>query len=440
VKVSGDDMENDETGQWDVVVLGAGVSGLVSARILQEQGVRRILVLDRYDNAGGNHINVQAGPYTFDIGTFLFQEDSALMRYFPEILALYKPVEHSFARVTPQGRVYSYPFSVRDELLNRGPAEWLLVAVSLLWSRIRFRRIRNARDYGCYWIGKRIFVASGLENYIERFYGAPAEQIEAVFAEKRMTWIATTASVRSIVSRLVQRAKTANAQSLVRPREGFAAIYGAIRTNLEKRGASFKLGCTLRAVSRDANAFLIDDAHGAPIRTKRLISTIPLEDILALCGLQPPGSMVQTATLVSLFFSFSGTRGFSSSMLYNFSRLGKWKRITMASDFYGRANDREYFTVEVNRFGASQEEVMEEERAFREDVAAKSLFVGDLRLEGSHVLRNAYPVYGFGATAAAAESISTLRAFGIESFGRQGGFDYLPNTRNVIEAAERALG
>src|ERR1700682_4075212 len=50
----------------------------------------------------------------------------------------------------------------------------------------------------------------------------------------------------------------------------------------------------------------------------------------------------------SLFYSFSGERGFKESVLYNVSHAGAWKRLTVYSDFYGRVGGREFFAVEVN--------------------------------------------------------------------------------------------
>ncbi|MGH3751275.1 MAG: NAD(P)-binding protein [Pseudonocardiaceae bacterium] len=45
----------------DAIVLGAGISGLVSASILVEQGNGRVLVVDEYGHVGGNHIDRAVG-------------------------------------------------------------------------------------------------------------------------------------------------------------------------------------------------------------------------------------------------------------------------------------------------------------------------------------------------------------------------------------------
>lgn len=168
----------------------------------------------------------------------------------------------------------------------------------------------------------------------------------------------------------------------------------------------------------------------------RVISTIPINHAEEICGLK--SNHLATITLVSLFFSFSGKRGFNPSILYNFSHEGAWKRLTMYSDFYGHVNGREYFTAEVigNHVNFSAETA---ESDFRRHVAANHLFDGDLRLEGCIVLENAYPIYSERSSERAALAIRALEAFGIESFGRQGGFDYQPTARVSTIDAESAL-
>jgi hypothetical protein len=145
-----------------------------------------------------------------------------------------------------------------------------------------------------------------------------------------------------------------------------------------------------------------------------------------------------TMTLISLFFSFSGDRGFAQSILYNFSHTGAWKRLTVYSDFYGKSDGREYFAAEVNAHHVSGS-VETAEQDFRAHVAENGLFVGDLRLEGSNIVSNAYPVYTDNADERAADAIAALRALGVESFGRQGGFDYQPTARVTTLKAEAAL-
>jgi hypothetical protein len=423
--------------RFDALILGAGISGLVAASVLLQQGVDRILVVDDYAQAGGNHIDRAIGDYTFDIGSFIFQDDSPLLRHFPELLAQYVPIDPSWGRLNPQGAVTRYPISLKADLVDAGPVEWGRILASALAARLFQRRMRNARDFARRWIGERLLHRSGLADYMERFYGLRPEQIDLEFAEKRMLWIKEHALLRTHLRRLFRPSdgRITNTQ-LARPREGFAVLYRPAVARLEARGVSFRLDARMRRLEKAEGGFVLSTAAGRCV-AGRVVSTIPLEHAQKLCGL-PVASELSTVTLISLFFSFLGHRGFDQAILYNFSHEGAWKRLTVYSDFYGRAAGREFFAAEVNasHVGGSLEAA---ERDFRAHVRANGLLEGDLRLEGGHVLSNAYPVYTDNADAKVATAVAALAAFGVETIGRQGRFDYQPTARDSTLKAEAAL-
>jgi protoporphyrinogen oxidase len=431
----GDDCSRADT--FSVIVLGAGISGLVSASVLLKEGYQHVLVVDEYSHIGGNHIDRSIGEYTFDIGSFIFQDDSPLLAHLPELLPLYVPISPSWGRLNPQGVVTDYPISIKDDLIAAGPAEWLRILLSVLFARTFRRRLQNARDFAQYWIGARLLHRSGLGDYMHRFYGLPAEKIDIKFAEKRMLWIKEHASLRNVFRRWIKpSAKAVTNKQLARPREGFSYLYQGAAQRLERSGVTFLLGTKMHSLQKRDGVFFLE-AGQRRFSASRVVSTIPLERIQNLCGMLSAESL-QTVTLITLFFSFSGDRGFKQSILYNFSHTGSWKRLTVYSDFYGPAGGREFFAVEVNADHVLGS-VETAEHDFRRHASENGLFAGDLRLEGSHTLSNAYPVYTDKADEQAASAIAALRTLGIESFGRQGGFDYQPTARDSTLKTEAAL-
>jgi protoporphyrinogen oxidase len=272
-----------------------------------------------------------------------------------------------------------------------------------------------------------------------RFYGLPMDKIDIKFAEKRMLWIKEHASIRrylplSILKRS-GRPSIRNKQ-LARPREGFTYLYQVAAKRLERSGVTFRLGAKMLSLKKKDGLFFLDTEQGQ-MAAARVISTIPLERVQELCGIVPEEKL-QAVTLISLFFSFSGDRRFKDSVLYNFSHTGAWKRLTVYSDFYGPAGGREFFAVEVNADHVSGS-VEIAAKDFRHHTSENGLFAGDLRLEGSHIISNAYPIYTKKADERAANVIAALRSFGIESLGRQGAFDYQPTARDTTLKAEAAL-
>lgn len=437
-------------GTVDAIVLGGGISGLVSAAILADQGARQIYLVDEYPTIGGNHQNREVGPYTFDVGSFIFQDDSPLLSWFPELLERYVPIHPTWSRLNPQGRVTRYPFSLRDDLLRFGPLGVLMISMSLVTSRARCAQLTNAQDFVEYWLGKRFVAQSGLGAYMERFCGVPLSQIDLEFAKARLGWIPAHARIlphiQQMMSNTLRRLRTGRRRSptnqqLARPREGFAFLYEPTRKILEARNVEFILGQKITSIERQESkgkgaAFSVN-VGARSIMARRIVSTIPLSECMRLSGLPVP--VLPSLTLVSLFFSFTGVRGFDTSILYNFSNEGAWKRLTVYSDFYGEAEGRQYLTVEVVHAGGAIS-IEDESERFRAHAITNGLLHGDLRLEGANVLHEAYPIYVRGSAARAAASRAALSKFGIESFGRQGGFTYQPTARVSTQQAEEALG
>lgn len=426
-----------EAERFDAVVLGAGISGLVSASVLLGENARRILIVDEYDHIGGNHIDWSCGEYTFDIGSLIFQDDSPLLAHFPELLPLYVPIQPKWARLNPQGMITTYPISVRDDIFGSGMVETIRIFASVIYARLFQRRMRNAREFARYWIGARLLHRSGLESYMKRFYGIATDGIDIDLARKRMLWISEHASIQNLIARVLKRKQQGPTnRQMARPREGFQFLYRAAAERLEKNGAEFQLAADMQAIYKVHDQFHLQLGDRI-VASDRVISTIPIHMAEKLCGLDS-GPKLETITLIGLYFSFAGERGFSQSIIYNFSHEGAWKRLTMYSDFYGRVDGREYFTAEVigNHVGCSVERA---ESDFRNHVGVNGLFQGDLRLEGSRILEEAYPIYSRGAAQHAAEAIRRLRAFGLESLGRQGGFNYQPTARASTVEAEAAL-
>ncbi|OWV98638.1 FAD-binding protein [Rhizobium sp. R72] len=424
---------------FDAVVLGAGISGLVAASVLAKQG-ERTLVIDDYEHVGGNHMDwTSRDGYTFDVGSLIFQDDSPLLRHFPELLPHYLPIAPTWGRLNPQRKITEYPISVRDDILAAGPIGLMRISFSVLYARLFCKKMGNARDFARYWIGDYLLRRSGLETYMKRFYGIAPEKIDLDLARKRMGWISEHASIGTLIKKLMRSrmaAGPANRQ-LARPRQGFAILYDAAVERLTSAGVSLRLSAGTRKIERTNDGFEIT-LDGGVVLTRRVISTIPIPALERLCGL-PAQTALNTITLISLYFSFAGERGFSQSIIYNFSHDGAWKRLTVYSDFYGRVNGREYFAVEVIA-GDHVSSVDQGEEDFRRHTQANGLFNGDLVLEGSQVLESAYPIYSKGAAQHAAQAIEALRAFGIESIGRQGGFNYQPTARVSTIEVEAALG
>jgi protoporphyrinogen oxidase len=432
-----------ENGHFDVIVLGAGVSGLTAAHDLRLQGLN-VLILENYPTAGGNHLSKNFAGLTFDAGAIFFWSDSSFLKMFPGVVELWEPVSFSAQRITPNGGVRSYPIDIKNEVLYRSIGYQIRICASIIYQRLYCDSKKSAVDFAMHYLGSRLLIDTGLLFYMERFYGLPADAISFDFATERMRWIRDNGSVRNFLKKEIKAclqalhisAAPAPIRCYARPRVGFDKMYRYITQQLGENGVQTVLDADLRSIRRRDHIFSISTAKGE-FTSERVINTMPLGIVIKLFGdneLTSPRSSI----LSTLCIRFCGKRGFSALVLYNFRKEGLWKRLTMHSDYYGKASDSEFLSVECTSLDVVQEAAFLF-ADFKKTTADVGLFNGELELVGHFDTYFAYPVHDDGAARKRCESLEKLSAFGIESIGRQGRFQYIPSASEAVDLARTAL-
>ena len=424
-------------GEPPVVVLGGGVSGLVAADLLAAAG-QEVVILEPYDRLGGNQRSLNIGPYTFDIGSFIFFAGSPFFRRFPAAEAVCHPARIAVERVTPQGRISKYPFSLVDDLFRRGPIEIVRTFLSLGYGRLRRRRRESAGSFARYHLGERLFAQSGLRAYIQRLCGIPADEVDYRFAEKRMNWIAQAVSLGPIAARVRRfgKAQAAGPAVLVRPREGFERLFDQVGAQLRAEGVQIHLGSVLQKIEPQDGGFLVTTSRGV-FAASRIISSLPLTMTAEACGVEP-GDQIRSLPLLSLFVVFDGDLGFKSQVLYNFSDIGSWKRLTVHSMIYGQADGRDYLSVEVP-LALGPSDADHEFAAFLAFMHDHGLLAGEAELVGHELTDFAYPTYARGSIDASEALIDQIEQTGVEMLGRQGRFDYIPTASKATQLVVERL-
>ncbi len=417
-----------------VVILGAGISGLVAAKVLADQGWR-VTLLEPAAMAGGNQRSRTIGDFTFDIGSFIFFDDGAFFRLFPEAGRTCQPVAIAATRITPTGRIHAYPISIRDDVLRQPITAMLLDLASLLYARIVSHRPVSAGSFARYYLGRRLFVRTGLSNYITRMFGIAADDIDYAFAEKRMAWIARSARISSLTDRLVPKRRAASrpaARPVVRPRAGFEGLFATAIAQLRDAGVDVRFDVALAAIDGSIGAMAVH-TDGDTLTADRVVSTLPLNLTAGLCGVAPSPTL-QSVTLLTLYVSFKGELGFTSGILCNFSNDGAWKRLTVHSRVYGQVDGYDYLGVEVplTSGDADAQAAFED---FAVHMRRSRLLDGDALLVGHDVTPGAYPIYRRGASDESRRLIEEIEARGVDLIGRQGRFDYLPTSSAAAKEA-----
>lgn len=422
------ELEEDHS-NFDLIILGAGVTGMTIAHEMSKRG-QRVLVLESSSNAGGNQISRSIGKYTFDIGAFVFGKNDPFFVSFPDALTACQDTTTSVEKLTPQSRIAKYPFDLRIDLIDRGPGHWIASLVSLVCDRVRYRTPKHTGQFIRFHLGGWLYQETGLSKYIERLFGCPARQLSLTFAKSRMTWVVNAGSIRQRLKQFRVR-PPAPASPVVRPRQGFAAMYNPAIEQLRNGGVIAEFGVKIVSIRKHGNCQRIDMDEGRAVFARKLVSTLPPAVALPLVGDNAPVDL-SYVDLLTLYFDANEERGFSAPILYNFHPDSVWKRTTVHSDYYGVIDGKCYFSVEVPFH--LEIDTYESEQSVKKHMQGSGLFT-EMRLIGYDITRCAYPVHNLEASTGMSETQKRLADAGILSAGRQGNFDYLPTARATAQKA-----
>jgi len=434
--------------RFDVIILGGGVAGLSSASILSDS-FSNILLIDSFSKLGGTQTSIEANGYTFDIGSYFFYPSSFLFQRHPKLLESTLPAPCESERIRPDGKVSLYPFASR-ELRELSVWEGITCFFSLLRGRLALGADKNVEQSCHRMIGKVFYEHSGLSNYVARFYGPdlPASDISTVFVEKRLQFLRRRTRFVPALKAVIEgyfpwlyrndgRPNVPEVVGRVRAEAGFPAMYAPVADDLIDKGVTIRLDQSLQGIRREDTGFRLITSQG-DLLASQIVSTVPVDVLLRLIG-KGHHCRMPSGALLTLCVSFEGTRGFDGGVLFNFHDQGRWKRITMHSDFYGSRHGREYFSVEVP---VSESHKMSGDDGFADfvtSVQSHGLFKGDLRLEDSAYTQYAYPRYELGYERALKDALALIDEFGVITVGRQGRFDYLPTSGLIGRQVEMIL-
>ncbi len=431
--------------KFDHVILGCGVSGLCAAKMLSHARKSSILILDKYAEPGGNQISREINGFTFDIGAFYYWPSMPLFEMYPEILEQCLERDIKIQRVSPAGDVGPFPFSLKHEFLDKGFSYCLRAVGSVMRARMRSSPITTAEDFAVYWMGEHLYNDLGLRSYIERFFGMPANCIEAAFAISRMQGVAQRGQLKfwlekghkSIKKRVMPQGGQPKEILLVRPEKGFPWMYRPAVKTLSQLGVEVRLNQNIKSIRKEGQTFVFTTGNGV-IRTNNLINTVPVQHICKYLNLNV-GTDLECVTLATMFISFTERQKFDGAILYNWGALGRWKRLTMHSDYYGSRNGMEYASVEIPIFRSPNIDIQELFADFVSSSKAYGILNSPINLEGFEIVENAYPAHITGASDKLKKVISVLSGLGVQSIGRQGRFDYLPTGEQVVKQVQNNL-
>lgn len=425
-----------------IAILGGGVTGVTLAKELSKSSKFEIDLIEKSSSLGGFHRNFEVGGLKYDIGAFTFNQGHNLFKSFPGIIDLYQPTKNNFGSIVGKNSLDSYPCTLKGYIKHNGLKSFILTCLEVPFSKLIYWRRNNIPSFVQYYIGKNAYHKTGLKNYIERLYQVSDQDIDIQFATKRLSCIKNTGSLRKILKKRLKGKKDFLAPSVlksvyVRPKEGFSKIYDTLHQRLINNGVCIKLNSqikSIRKITSEAKAqFEVELLEETKVYDE-VVSTIPIPVVSELIG-QPLKRKFDSISLLTLFYRFNGDTKHNHNVLHNFTLEGAWKKITTFSQYYGKHEGDDYFSVEITMDPDIEPDIAKQQQQFEAHVTSLGLYQGEFKLQSSLVTKNAYPVYLRENVDEVLRVKHELKAWGLYLAGRQGEFDYL----NSSDASANAV-
>jgi hypothetical protein len=417
-----------------IAVVGGGVAGITAAIKLARETDASVDLIERSEHPGGLLCSAKIGNLIFDIGPFFFRKDNAFFSVFPEVLSAFVQAKPTLSKISQEGIVDKYPFSIRRLTDENGVDGLLYLLIDRFYAKTRYLHPTNVYEWVVHRMGNKLYEVTGLRHYLQRSYNIDSREIDVKFALQRMHDMKNYTVPHAIAFALRKALKSNSAQTpplFIRPTPGFQSVFNTISKTLRIANVNFIAPAVINSIHIQNNSFILD-LGGYQRAYSGMISTIPLSNLLALLGEQSSASYMHL-NLVSMFYQ--GELNFPGDVLFNYSKLGKWRRLTSFSRLYNSSGGRDYFTVETTVRSDSTIDVTALRHDFEQHTKDIRL-VKNTEFLGNAITPLAYPVNLVCQSTNVERDKLLINNLGIFLAGRQGQFVSLSTHKAALQAAE----
>lgn len=433
-----------------IVIIGGGPSGCSAAAQALKSGFQQVVVLESSMNLGGLHKDIEINGLHFDLGAFFFWNHHQILKLFPGVRQYLVYAESSrHLSLSDYYHVDQYPLTLKGYVNDHGWADTLIDFLKLLWQRVTRPQseFRNAEELLLHFMGP-FYRKTGLDNYIKRLFYMEPTEIHTDFAYKRLYGVIGKFKSKNILENIFRFDVSYFTNYKIvqdvwaRPESGFNVIYEHIRDEIVAAGGEIR--CNSRVVKINYTERSIELDNGEILKYDYLLSSQPLQATSHMTGIEF-NIRLDYQPLCSLFYEVAEEPIPECFVLFNFTRKGKWKRITFHSNYYNRhkgvSSNRYYFVVESM---PAVHEVSNPDLATQLDVDFRATFqntkwsgtLANATLLGSQITKNAYPIFNSSFDRKkVTEFHRILNEWNIYNIGRQGEFDHVSSS----DASKSAL-
>jgi len=272
---------------YSYVVLGAGLSGLTTARELSRAKPGEVLVLEREDQPGGLCRTITRQGARYDLGSHRIHPSipDNIARYLCDLSRTKWLINPRDGKLRLRRQYIGYPINSLGFLKGLGLLESAACALSLSWARLKstlspasanlcwnyetyLKRYAGARAY-------RLFY----EPYARKVWGCEPSQITTEAVKKRISMTCPLEILRAIFR------GGGNGHKYYYPPNGIGSLADALSSEVCDSGSTLVMRVADIRIQVEGSARWITYSDGTSRHTvsfDKLVTTIPLDDATAL--------------------------------------------------------------------------------------------------------------------------------------------------------------
>ncbi|MGE5279320.1 MAG: FAD-dependent oxidoreductase, partial [Deltaproteobacteria bacterium] len=308
-----------EISETQVIVIGAGLSGLAAAEGAVRAG-RRVIVLEREPQVGGMSASLRRDGFVFDLGGHRFVPRRRNTRdyvqgFFPDKELMHKARR---SRIHLKGRSFLYPPRFFDFLRHFGArtaADFVWEGVRASWRRrLSSRREESLSEWFACRFGQRLTQAY-FAPYCRKLWGVGLSQLAADAAPPHLADKDMIHVLRDLLHGNVRRQEKLPAGHFYYPSGGIGSIAERMARAVEDKGGRILLGRRAERVLRQPDGgCCVETCDPAGKRevfvAPKLVATAPLPELVHMLHPQPRRDVLAAAASLR----FRGMRFFNCMM------------------------------------------------------------------------------------------------------------------------------
>ncbi len=279
-----------------IIILGAGITGLMVAYKLAEKG-KKVIVLEMEPCIGGLAGHIERNGCFIDYGPHTFFLDEKMQEEFYRIIDRKEVnIFKANALIKYDDQYYSYPLDAIDILIKSSPFVLFKFLFDYIFAKAKMITKRPIDDSAESWIinrfGKALYKMY-FEKYTEKVWGLHPKYIAASFVEEGIPLLnlrkTFKTSIVEATKRLLKKEDTTKFPYIFLghyPKKGPMAYFNKLANEIHSKNGLIYLNSQVRSIHIDGHKVVkISFEKDADIKTVEsdfVVSTIPINDLVKL--------------------------------------------------------------------------------------------------------------------------------------------------------------